>query len=516
MRKVRNRLVMIVLMLAIFGFLHIRPCNVGAAGPEGVYREAIHYGISSDFLDPGTGGYSISGSLMLYLFHDALFKPMPPMPGGLYTPCLAESWVISPDARSYEFKLREGVKFHNGDTMTAEDVVFSLKRYRASQAKFIESRIAKIEALNPHLVRIDFKVPFPDFLEYLLPGVSSLGWIVPKKYVEKVGDAGYKKHPIGCGPYKFVEFNPGVRIVGEAFQEYWRKVPNIKRMEFILIPDPATRLAMVRRGEVDSVTYMADAFNTAVKEDPKLRLIAPMSPSQYMLYISAQWDPKSPWSDQRVRKAASLAIDRKTLADIYLPGCGPIGAFGLKPDPLTVQFPPDPYDPQGAKKLLADAGYPNGFHGGKYWPYDGALWPLGEQVANYWKAIGINVDIVLLERPAHVATRAGGKMGGGLYTETVAAPTISGRLAYLLGSNFYGSYPDIQALWDQYGQAVEAHKRKDLIVRIQELIREKAMWIPLTSVNHPCGVGPRVKGNPYKLEPYLYLPVPYENMELVK
>ena len=169
----------------------------------------------------------------------------------------------------------KGVKFHNGDTMTAEDVVFSFSRYKASNAKFIHGKTEKVEAVNPYLVRIQFKEPFPDFFDYLLPGTTSIAWVVPKKYVEKVGDAGFKKNPVGCGPYKFVEFVPGVRLVGEAFEGYWRKVPNIKRMEFTTVSEPATRLAMVKRGETDVATLMIDVFYEDVKKDPKLRLLVP-------------------------------------------------------------------------------------------------------------------------------------------------------------------------------------------------------------------------------------------------
>ena len=212
--------------------------------------------------------------------------------------------------------------------MTAEDVVFSFRRYKAGLAKFIHGKTEKVEAVNPYLVRIQFKEPFPDFLDYFLPGTTTIGWVVPKKYIEKVGDAGFKKNPVGCGPYKFVEFVPGVKLVGEAFEQFWRKVPKIKRMEFHSVSEPATRLAMVKRGEMDVATLMIDVYFQEVKKDPKLRLLIPFSPSQRLVYIPAQWDPKSPWADARVRKAASLAVDRKTLADIHMPGSGPLGSSG--------------------------------------------------------------------------------------------------------------------------------------------------------------------------------------------
>jgi peptide/nickel transport system substrate-binding protein len=513
MRGEKGKFFLAITAISIFGLIHFGSVDIAVASPEGVLKEAIHWGISADFLDPATGGYAVSGHLPLYLFHDALLKPMAE---GLYTPCLAESWTISPDFKIYEFKLRKGVKFHNGDIMSAEDVVFSFWRYRASQAKMIHDRTEKVEAVNPNLVRIRFKEAFPDFLEYLLPGVSTIGWVVPKRYVEKVGDAGYKKNPVGCGPYKFIEFRPGVRIVGEAFEEFWRKVPHVKRMEFYWVPEAATRLAMVRRGEVDIATYMADVFYHDVKRDPKLRMLAPLSPNQLMVYIPSQWDAKSPWADPRIRKAASLALDRQSLADVHLPGCGPIGSLGFKDDPLAVHFPADPYDPAQAKKLMAEAGYPKGFHGGKFWPYDGTFWPLGEQVANYWKAIGINVETLLLDRPSHIANVEGGKMKGGIFTEVSGAPTITGRLSHLFGRTSYGNYPDIQDLWDQYRRALEPNARKDLITRIQVLIHERTVWIPLISVNSPRAVNARVKGNPYKVQPYIWFTAPFEDVELVK
>jgi peptide/nickel transport system substrate-binding protein len=484
-----------------------------SASPAGVLKEAIHWGLSADWLDPATNAGLVPAQITLYLFHDALVKPMP---DGTYSPCLAESWSISPDSKVYEFKLRKGVKFHNGDPLTAEDVIFSFQRYKAAQAKIIHGKTEKMEAVNPHLVRFTFKEPFPDFLEYLLPGATAIGWVVPKKYIEKVGDAGFKKNPIGAGPYKFVEFVTGVRLVGEAFEEYWRKVPHIKRMEFNIVSEPATRLAMARRGEVDIATLMQGVFYEDLKKDPNLRMLPPLSPTRWLVYITSQWDPKSPWADARVRKAASLAIDRKTLADVHMPGCGPIGSLALEGDPMGLDFPPDPYDPERAKKLLAEAGYAKGFHGGKFYPYQGGYWPYGEQIANYWKAIGINVDSILLDRPAWFANRQGGKMKGGIFIDNSQAATIGGRLLYLFGSTSYGNYPDVQALWDQYQREVTPKGRKETIERIQKLIYDKTMFLPLTSTNSPAAFGPRVKGNPYRIQPLIWFTAPFEDMELVQ
>jgi peptide/nickel transport system substrate-binding protein len=513
MSRQRKRWLFVIVALTLGAILPMAP-SVAQGKPEGVLKQAIHWSISADWLDPATTqGATLSPFLTMYLFHDALLKAMPE---GTIVPCLAESWTISPDAKTYEFKLRKGVKFHNGETMTAEDVIFSFWRYKSVQAKLVHDRTEKVEAVDPFVVRFRFKAPFPDFLDYLVPGSTTIGWIVPKKYVEKVGEAEFKKRPVGAGPYKFVESVPGVKTVGEAFEGYWRKVPHIKRLEFYTVPEPATRLAMVRRGEVDLATLITGIFYVDAKKDPKLRILTPMSTAMRFVYMTQQWDPKSPWADARVRKAASLAIDRQTLADVHMPGAGPLGSLAVKGDPFGVIFPPDPYDPQQARKLLAEAGYPRGFQGGTFYPQEGGYWAYGEQVANYWKAVGISVDTRLLDRPAWFANRQGGKMKGAIFTDLVSAPFIAGNLSYLFGPNSYGNYPDIQALWDQYKKEINQNVRKELIGQIQRLIHEKRMFILLTTTTSPAALGPRIKGNPYRVQPLLWFTAPFEDIELAK
>ena len=513
MKKGKGVWLLKAILLVIVGVFIFSANLTQAKAPEGKLTEAIHWPVSANWFDPAIGNPGTLGWFALSIFHDALVKPMPE---GTYTPCLAESFSHNQDFTVYEFKLRKGVKFHNGDTMTSEDVVFSFNRYKSRLAKLLHGITEKVEAVNPHLVRFRFKRPFPDFLEYFLPGASLIGWVVPKKYMEKVGEAGFRQKPVGAGPYKLVEFVPGVKLVVEAFEDYWRKVPNIKTLEFKLIRNRATRLAMVKRGEADISTLMTDILLEEVKKDPKLRVATPVSPVRFPIFLTAQWDPKSPFSDIRVRQAASLAIDRQTLADIHAPGQKPSGSIGIEggSDPLVVEFTPDPYDPKKAKKLLADAGYPKGFNGGKFYPNE-LYWGYAEQVATYWKAIGITVAMTRLERAAWFAMRDSGKMKGAVVMDIAAGATITSRLAYLLGPRTpYGRYPDIQALWGQFLKEFKPEKRKDLIGRIQKLMHEKTMMIPLTGINSPAALGPRVKGDPYKIQPLIWFTAPLEDIEL--
>ena len=218
--------------------------------------------------------------------------------------------VASEDGLTYDFVLRKGVKFHNGDPVTAEDVKFSFERYRGTSHDLMKNRVAAIETPDPRHVRFKLKEPWPDFLTFYASATGA-GWIVPKKYVEKVGDDGFKKAPIGAGPYKFVSFTPGVELVLEAFEGYWRKTPSVKRLVFKVDSrrGDAAGGAEARRGRHRLLDPRRARRGAAAHAGAHAQ--AAVIPGPYWLYFPDQWDPKSPWHDVRVRQAANLAIDRK-------------------------------------------------------------------------------------------------------------------------------------------------------------------------------------------------------------
>jgi hypothetical protein len=172
-------------------------------------------------------------------------------------PSLAESWSESPDGLVYEFKLRRGLKFHNGDPITAEDVKFSFERYKGASAKDMQARVQQVEVVDPLIVRFHLKEAWPDFLTFYGTTATAAGLVVPKKYLTQVGEEGFRKHPIGAGPYKFVSHTPGVEVVLEAYTGYWRKVPFIKRVVMKSVPEGTTRVAMLKKGEAD-IAYALD------------------------------------------------------------------------------------------------------------------------------------------------------------------------------------------------------------------------------------------------------------------
>jgi peptide/nickel transport system substrate-binding protein len=231
--------------------------------PEGEMRWALYVTLSPQWFDPGEVSGQLTPFWVLYALHDALVKPMP---GNLMAPSLAESWTVSADQKAYEFKLREGLKFHNGDPFTAEDVKFSF--HRAKGSKVLHDKVREISVVSPSRVRFVLHEPWPDFMTFYGTMVTGAGWIVPKKYVEQVGADGFKRNPVGLGPYKFVSHTPGVELVMEANESYWRKVPSVKRLVYKSVVESTTRMAMLKRGEVD-IAYLLDVPQAEdVKRDP--------------------------------------------------------------------------------------------------------------------------------------------------------------------------------------------------------------------------------------------------------
>src|SRR5579864_8006926 len=250
------------------GALVAGSAGAAIAAPAGQLTWGIHVSLAPTWFDPAETSGLITPFMVLYALQDAMVKPMPGKP---FAPSLAESWSASEDGLTYEFVLRKGPTFHNGDPVTAEDVKFSFARYRGASHDVMASRVASIETPDRQHAVFHLKEAWPDFLTFYASATGA-GWIVPKKYVEKVGDDGYLKAPIGAGPYKFVSFNPGVELVLEANEAYWRKVPSVKRLVFRVIPDEATRLAALIRGEVDIVYSIRGELAQELKKTPGLTL----------------------------------------------------------------------------------------------------------------------------------------------------------------------------------------------------------------------------------------------------
>ena len=483
-----------------------------AAAPEGTLTFALHYSLPARWLDPAESESIITPYLTLYALHDALLKPMP---GAAASPSLAESWSMSKDGLAVEFTLRQGVHFHNGDPVTADDVKFSFERYKGGAAKLFKENVKEIQILGPGRLRFVLREPWPDFPAFYGTMVASPGWVVPQRYVERVGEDGFRKAPVGAGPYKFVSFRPGVELVLEAFDGYWRRAPAIKRLVFRILPDETTRAAALKSGEVDVAFLLSGATAEDIRRTPGLRLVAPLL-GIFWLDFPEQWDPKSPWADRRVRLAASLAVDRQALNQAETLGLSrPTGSIVPRDFEFALPFEPHPYDPKRARLLLAEAGYPNGFDAGDLTPFP-PYTAMGEAIMGWLHAVGIRTKMRTMERATFLTAWREKKLRGVVLTITGISGNAATRLESFVTANgafAFGALPEVDDLFRRQAKELDRKKRETVLHQLQRILHEQVTQAPVYHLGFPTGLGPRVDDILANAIPGFYLS-PYEDLRL--
>ncbi len=411
---------------------------------------AWHVTIAPTWFDPSTAPPQITPFGMLYAIHDALVRPLP---GQKMAPSLAESWKESPDGLTYEFKLRRGLKFHNGDPVTAEDAKFSYERYKGAGAKELQARIQSVEVVDPLTIRFRLKEPWPDFMTFYGTTATAAGLVVPKKYVTQVGDEGFRKHPIGAGPYKFVSHQPGVEVVLEAYPGYWRHVPYVKRLVMKSVPETTSRVAMLKNGEAD-IAYALDGEDALnVKRDPRLQLVPSKHASIYWIEFPEQWDPKSPWHDKRLRLAVNYAARPQGHQRGRLPR--------LLPAHQRHRAPGDGLRHADRAGALRSRRRP-----GSSWPRPAIprastpatsrpfrpFFAVAEAALNFMNAVGIRTKMRPMERAAFYAAWREKKLRNLFLTAAGNSGNAASRVEAFIastGAYAYGGYPDIDDLFQQ-------------------------------------------------------------------
>jgi len=483
---------LLAILLLVLATL-LGPGAAGAVPPDGTMALGLHVTLVSRWLDPGETEALITPFMVLYALHDALVKPMP---GNIMTPSLAESWTVSKDGLTYEFVIRKNARFHNGDPVTADDVKFTFERYKGAGGKLLKDKVKEVQVVAPNRARFVLKEQWPDFMAFYGTSATGAGWIVPKKYIEKVGEEAYKKAPVGAGPYKFVSFTPGVELTLEAFGDYWRKAPSVKRLVMRSIPDETTRAAAVKTGEVDAAYLFSGAVAEDLKRSPGVRVVAPLLYGVYWLDFLDQWDPKSPWHDRRVRQAASLAIDRNAINQAEMLGLGkPAGAFVPPEFEFSLKMDPPPFDPKRAKQLMVEAGFPNGFDAGDLTPLP-PYTSVAEAIGGYLQALGIRTSVRTMERATFLAAWREKKLRGLVFSATGAAGNAAARLEPFFtksGVYAYGTRPEIDDLFQRQANEIDRGKREALLHQIQKTVIDQALVAPVFQQAFLWGVGARVE-----------------------
>jgi ABC-type transport system substrate-binding protein len=331
-----------------------------------------------------------------------------------YIPGLAERWEISPDSLTLTYHLRKGVQFQDGwGELTSADVKYNFEMQASPQSlgKSAQTRrIASMETPDPYTLIVHFKDPYPTFwMDLSMGGSTVFQGIVSKKYVETVGEDIASMNPIGSGPYKQVGFKSGSYYKLEALDSHWRVVPEFKYLTLNMIPETSTLTAALKNREIDL------ALNVSAEQLDELKavgLATEYSPSGGGIIMvswggiavpedrryDAEYHNKDPWTDVRVRKAMTIAIDRQAICKaLYNNSAFPAGVVLFSVDMDKYQYP---YDPVTAKQLLEEAGYPNGFSF-KAMSYALPSAPesprIMEALVGYWQQIGLDPKITMIE-----------------------------------------------------------------------------------------------------------------------
>ncbi len=383
-----------------------KPVAVKAAKPTGEVVIGLP-NLGSEVFDPSKDRSVIRTYQAPAPLYESLYAHWPP--DGEVRPFLLQSGEVAATGLSWTFKLRDGIRFSNGDAMTAEDVKFSLDRYRSKDSltslagQFRES-IKDVVVVDRLTVRVDLNEPMAALPIFLAGQTGNEGIVVPKAYIERVGWEEFERKPIGSGPYKLVEYKPGESVNFEAVENHWRWTPKFAKVSIVAVKEERSRVAMLQSGRADLIALSPE--NRKEIEQAGFKVIANPYASfiQINFYGAYSPYPAGPTSKLEVRKALNLAVDKKAILDALFAGAGDVSGLAPSVPGITIGAPkglaPTPYDPAEAKRLLAQAGYPNGFEITFYstpTPACSNVQPLVEAIASYWEKIGVKSNIRPIE-----------------------------------------------------------------------------------------------------------------------
>ncbi len=401
---------------------------------------------------------------------------------GNLEPRLATSVTISPDAREFTYKLRQGVKFHNGTPFTSRDVKASLEHVldpasKSTRRPFFAPIVDSIETPDDYTVAFKLKVPDGAFANK----VAGYLYIIPADYMASLPNAeAFAQAPVSLGPYKVKSLAAGgSELVLERFEDYWGTKPGVKKLTFRVITEPASRVNAILRGEIDLAVVLPFPDYSRLKAERGLDVVA--APVAAPIYLRVYTnDEKSPLAKREVRQALSHAIDTSAIIKSVLHGVGaPLGTFISNHYPYGAKksIKPYAYDLAAARKLLVSAGYPKGFETEINMQGDIPK-EVAEAVAAYWSQIGVRTKLNRLTYAAFQRlnnTHSSGPIAMTQFTNALYDPIHPVGGAFATGGTWSDySNPKVDALLEKVSKVTEAAKRGEIFEEIGQELHDDA------------------------------------------
>lgn len=477
------------------------------AAPPGPTDQTLRVaiGIDPDTLDP-----LAQTTTLVAMIVNHMVEPLVELTAdGEFLPRLATEWTVSEDNRTYTFKLREGVQFHDGTPFNADAVKFSLERYFdptiVKPLGGFVGPLERVDVIDEYTVAVTYSEPFAPAMMGIAAGFPTMGIISPTAY-EKMGREEFSLAPVGTGPFVMGEWIRGNRLVMERNENYWGEPAIPARIEWIVVPEPGTRSAMVMAGDVDVAYQPPPADIPRLDAAPDVNVSS--VPSTRIMFV-AQNTTKEPLTDKRVRQALNYAIDSKAIAARILHGAGtpddapiPASFFGYHP---TGSYD---HDPEKARQLLAEAGYPNGFE--LVFMHPTGRYLLDAQVAQavqaYLSAVGVRATLQTMDWPTymgmagkpaeeseyHLIMLGWGPLPDAHHT-LFAMFHSSQRPPAALNTGHYFN-PEADRLIEQGATTLDPEERREIYRKAQEIIWDDAPWIFLYTQNMILGVRDNLHG----------------------
>ena len=499
MKKNFNRAMSLVLAAAMA--LSLAACggnqenNGSGGGTAGGYKNTLTWAQGADVtsLDPHQGKETPAVQVNTQIF-DTLVTVDPET--NEVVPQIAESWEQTDD-QTYVFKIREGIKFHDGSDLTAEDVKFSLDRARNTAAvSYIVNFIEEVTVDDDHTVTVKTTAPYAPTLRNLAIPFAA---IVPKAVVEADENA-FIQNPVGSGPYKFVEWNHGDHVTLKAFDDYYAGKPETENLIMKVIPETSQRTIALETGEVDL------AYDLAVNDIPKVnsddKLTVYEIPSLTCWYVSMNMN-KKPFDNPKVREAMSMAIDRQTIIDTINAGSGQTADAIIAPAVFGYYSTGvKEYNPTKAKELLAEAGYPNGFSTTLWVNDNQSRIEMCQAMQAMLLEVGVQCNLEVLEFGSFISRTTAGDHDLAYFGWT----TSSGDADYsyyslehstqqgAAGNRSFLADPDVDKLIEEARSNTNEEERKELYKELAIKLDEINNNIPVYYSSINVGANKKVEG----------------------